>query len=79
MAIASIHLSDQETQALHDLAQQTGKTQDELLHEAVTRLLTDVQQHNRQTLLRQARGIWKDRAELPDPRTLRSEFDRFTS
>jgi predicted DNA-binding protein len=52
MAITSIHLSEQETQALRDLAQQTGKTQDELLHEAVARLLTEVQVTNRLTLLR---------------------------
>lgn len=78
MAIASIDLTEQETQALRELAQQTGKTQDELLHEAVTRLLSDMQV-NRLALLQQARGIWKDRTDLPDPQMLRAEFDRSTS
>ncbi len=76
MAIALIHLSEQETQALRKLAQQTGKTQDELLHEAVARLLNDIQSADRLTLLRNARGIWKDRTDLPDPRALRAELDR---
>jgi predicted transcriptional regulator len=40
VAIASIELSEQEMHALHELAQQTGKTQENLLHEAVTQLLT---------------------------------------
>ena len=79
MAIAAIHLSEQETEALRDLAQQTGKTQDELLHEAVARLLADVQVPNRLALLRQGRGIWKDRTDLPDLCTLRAEFDRSQS
>lgn len=79
MAVASIHLSEHETQALYELAQQTGKTQDELLHEAVAQLLTSTQETNRLALLRQARGIWKDRIDLPDVHTLRTEFDRFPS
>ena len=79
MATASIQLSEQETQALRELAQQTGKTEDELLHEAITQLLTQAQATNRLTLLRQARGIWKDRTDLPDVRELRTGFDRFTS
>jgi hypothetical protein len=76
MATAYIHLSEEEVQALRRLEQQTGKTQDELLHEAVVHLITYVQPVNRLDLLRQARGIWKDRSDLPDIRKLRAEFDR---
>ena len=79
MAVASIQLSEQETQALRELAQQTGKTQDELLHEAVTRLLTQAYPQARLALLRQAQGIWKERTDLPENSTLRAEFDRFLS
>jgi hypothetical protein len=77
MPTAYIHLSDEETQALRQLEQQTGKTQDELLHEAIRHFLTYGPPVNRLDLLRQARGIWKDRIDLPDLRTLRAEFDRF--
>ncbi|HEX6289338.1 MAG TPA: hypothetical protein VFZ66_09120 [Herpetosiphonaceae bacterium] len=79
MATASIQLSDQEMQALRELAEQTGKTEDELLHEAISRLLAQVQPTNRIALLRQARGIWKARTDLPEVNTLRTEFERFSS
>ncbi len=77
MVTASIQLSDQETQALRELEQQTGKTLDELLHEAVEQLLSQAQATSRLALLRQARGIWKDCSDVPDVRTLRAEMDRF--
>ncbi|HEY0603304.1 MAG TPA: hypothetical protein VGD58_10355 [Herpetosiphonaceae bacterium] len=76
MTTAYIELSDQETQALERLAQQTGKTQTELLHEAVAELLAHVDISDRLDLLQQACGIWRHREDLPDVRTLRSEFNR---
>lgn len=76
MAIASIELSEHELRALQRLAQQTGKTQEELVHEAITYLLEQVQSERRLQALQQARGLWKDRGELPDIRVMRSEFDR---
>lgn len=79
MATASIQLTDHESEALNALAEQTGKTTDELLREAVTRMLIQTQPTNRLVLLQQARGIWKDRQDIPDVRALREEFDRFAS
>lgn len=76
MATAYIELSEQETQALERLVQQTGKTQTELLHAAVVELLTHVNTSDRLDLLQHARGIWRDRDDLPDVRALRAEFDR---
>ncbi len=76
MATAEIQLTDQETAALHALAERTGKTPDTLLHEAVAQLLSQAQHENRLRLLQQARGMWKDRTDLPDVATLRAEFDR---
>ena len=77
MAIASIELSEQEMHALHELAQQTGKSQENLLHEAVTQLLTQRYSQDRLALLRQAQGIWKNRSDLPDVGKLRAELERF--
>ena len=77
MAIASIELSEQEMHALHELAHQTGKTQENLLHEAVTQLLTQRYPQDRLALLRQARGIWENHSDLPDVGKLRAEFERF--
>ncbi|MBP1468208.1 hypothetical protein EYB53_021030 [Candidatus Chloroploca sp. M-50] len=72
----SITLTEQEETALQTIAQQTGKTPDELLREAVEQLLVQYQQTHRRALLQQARGMWRDRTDLPTLETLRREFDR---
>lgn len=76
MVAAQIELTDSELNALRALALSTGKSQEELLRDAVERFLGTLENANRLSLLRQARGIWKDREDLPDLRELRSEFDR---
>lgn len=40
-------------------------------------LLAQVRPTDRLELLRQGRGIWKDRSDLPDTTGLRAELDRF--
>jgi hypothetical protein len=75
MAITALHLTDQEQTALATLAQRTGKTPDELVHEAVKQLIAQLQYEDRLSLLRQARGIWKDRTDLPSLADLRREWD----
>ncbi|MDQ2998477.1 MAG: CopG family transcriptional regulator [Chloroflexota bacterium] len=76
MDSTAITLTEQEQLSLRTIAQQTGKTPDELLHEAITQFLTQFQQTPRRALLQQARGMWKDRTDLPSLATLRHEFDR---
>jgi lipase chaperone LimK len=76
MVTTSITLTEQEETAIRTIAQQTGKTPDELLREAVEQLLVQYQQTYRRALLQQARGMWRDRADLPPLETLRREFDR---
>lgn len=76
MATLSVHLTEQENQSLKTIARQSGKTEDELLHEAVDQLLARFQSKDRCALLRQACGIWKDRTDLPEFESLRSEWDR---
>ena len=76
MDSTAITLTEQEQISLRDIAQQTGKTPDELLHEAVAQFLTQFQQMRRRALLQQARGMWQDRTDLPSVATLRREFDR---
>ncbi|MGI8979473.1 MAG: hypothetical protein ACR2FY_09630 [Pirellulaceae bacterium] len=77
MVTAQITLSTAEGEALQALTETTGKTQDALLHEAVRQFLGSTPPHDRLSLLRQARGIWKDRTDLPDFQALRAEMDRF--
>ena len=77
MLTAQITLSNSEEEALQAMTQTTGKTQETLLHEAVRQFLGPTPPENRLSLLRQARGMWKDRTDLPDFRALRAEMDRF--
>ena len=78
MAIAGLHLTEQEQAALEIMAQRMGKTPDEIIHDAVKQLIAQFQSEERLSLLRQARGMWKDRTDLPALTDLRREWDRQT-
>jgi len=73
---ATINLTEQEQTVLAQIAQQTGKTEDELLRDAITHYLSHLHLGYRRQLLHEARGMWHDRNDLPDLTTLRQEFDR---
>ena len=76
MATLQIDLTDQENDTLLILARQTGKSRDELLRDAIGYLISQCQQQDRRALLQKARGIWKDRTDLPSAEELRREWDR---
>jgi hypothetical protein len=76
MPTAQIVLTEEETTALRLIAQQTGKTEDELIREAVGRFLDELRQPHRRALLQQARGMWQDRTDLATLATVRAEWDR---
>ena len=78
MAIAHTDLTEHEQKELEIMAQRTGKTPDELVHEAVKQLIAQFQYEDRLSLLRQARGMWKDRTDLPSLADVRREWDRQT-
>ena len=78
MAIVGLHLTEQEQTALATMAQRIGKTPDELVHAAIKQLIAQFQSEDRLSLLRQARGMWKDRTDFPSLADLRREWDRHT-
>ncbi len=78
MVRTQIYLTEKERTSLQLLAEQTGKTQSQLIRDAIDRLIGSLDKQNRLYLLRQARGMWKDRDDLPDFEELRKEFDRFS-
>jgi hypothetical protein len=78
MAIAGLHLTEQEQTALETMAQRAGKTPEELVQDAIKQLIAPFQAEERLPLLRQARGMWKDRTDLPSQTDLRREWDRQT-
>lgn len=76
MVRTQIYLTEEEREGLAEISAQTGRTQSEVIRGAVDRLLDEYRGADRLTLLQQARGIWKDREDLPDFEALRQEWDR---
>jgi hypothetical protein len=73
MAIAGLHLTKQKQRALEIIAPRMEKTPDEFVRDAVTQLITQCQTADQRRLLRQARGMWKDRNDLLSSANLRRE------
>jgi metal-responsive CopG/Arc/MetJ family transcriptional regulator len=76
MLALEISLTEQEQGALDEISQRTGKSQAELIRAAVAHLIKEFQPEDRRTLMQKAKGIWKDRQDLPDFEELRREWDR---
>ena len=76
MTTAQVTLTDEESQALQTLSQIKGVAPEVLLHEAVESYLGHHRSGHRLAALRQARGIWSQRQDLPALTELRREWDR---
>lgn len=76
MQRTQIYLSKSEREALSAIASETGRTQSDLIREAVDGLVEEYRGGNRLELLRRGRGLWKTRKDLPDFAALRRELDR---
>lgn len=75
MAEIEVNLSENEQKALREIALRTGKSESELIHDAVDNLIKQGRQL-RNGGMSEARGIWKDRDDLPDFGKIRREWDR---
>lgn len=71
-----LNLTDQERSVLQEIARRTGKTEGDLIREAVGRLINGFQIESRQIQMRKAKGIWKNRNDVPAFDDLRREWDR---
>jgi hypothetical protein len=71
-----IYLSEAERQGLRALALRCGRSQSALIREALDALLQQHQPQGRLARLRQGRGLWAARTDLPDWSALRGELDR---
>jgi metal-responsive CopG/Arc/MetJ family transcriptional regulator len=71
-----VDLTEQEQAALDALVKATGKDRGQLIRDAVGRLIQQSGTPRRVAALERAAGLWKDRTDLPDFRSLRSQWDR---
>ena len=71
-----VYLTAQEKTALTHLAAQTGKTQSEIIREAIDAFCETHLEENRHGHMTRARGLWKNRKDLPDFSKLRKEWNR---
>lgn len=76
MVRTQIYLTKRQRDELAAIAATAGKKQSELIREAVDRFIEEQCLGKREAVLRQAAGIWKDRADLPDFRATRAAWDR---
>ena len=76
MVRTQIYLTEHQRDELAAIAKASGKKQSELIREAVDRLINQEGGSRREAVLREAAGIWKDRDDLPDFKSIRTQWDR---
>ncbi len=76
MVRTQIYLTEHQRDELAAIARALGKKQSELIREALNRFIDQASCHRRKIVLDETAGIWKDRKDLPDFKTIRGEWDR---
>lgn len=76
MIRTQIYLTETEKSHLGRLSKRTGKSQSEIIRQAIDLYAERYVPEDRRVCLREARGMWRDRADVPDLRALREESDR---
>lgn len=76
MVRTQIYLTEEEQRELKTIASITGAKQSELIRKAIDNFIAEHKERDRKKLMLQAKGIWKDRKDLPDFRQLRNKWER---
>jgi metal-responsive CopG/Arc/MetJ family transcriptional regulator len=71
-----IYLTEDEQGALRSLSAASGRSQSELIREAIDRFLAETRPQSQRAALMAAAGLWRDRTDLPDLADLRAEWER---
>ena len=76
MIRTQVYLTDHEKASLEQFSATKGKTQNELIREAIDQFVAQNSSTGRKAILADAAGMWKDRHNLPDFDALRRQWDR---
>jgi predicted transcriptional regulator len=76
MIRVQIYLSEKEKEAIQAIALEIGKSQSQLIRQAVDQFIEKFKEPDTKKFLQQAKGLWKDRQDLPDFSRLRQEWGR---
>ena len=76
MVRSQIYLTEDERDSLKHISSDTGRSQSDLVREAIDDFIKRVANKNNIQQRQEAFGIWKGKENIPDIEDLRSEFDR---
>ena len=76
MIRTQIYLTEHQRNELAALSKTYGKKQSELIREAIDKLIKQAGKSHREMVLHESAGMWKNRTDLPDFDSIRSEWDR---
>jgi len=79
MVRTQIYLTEYQRNELARIAKTIGRKQSELIRQAVDQVIDQLGHHRREAVLREAAGIWRNRKDIQDFNTIRSEWDRLDS
>ncbi|MEX0927891.1 MAG: CopG family transcriptional regulator [Balneolales bacterium] len=78
MKRTQIYLTQKADEALKTIARRTGKTKSQLIREALDEMVYRYEGEDQHKAFEKAKGLWKDRNDLPDFKKIRQEMDRYS-
>ena len=76
MVRTQIYLTERQRNELASIARGGNRKQSELIREAIDDFIERRSRRRRETILREAAGIWRGRPDLLDYEAIRAEWDR---
>ena len=76
MIRSQIYLTENERDSLKNISSETGRSQSDLIREAVDIFIKKISKKNNNEQRQEAFGMWKEKNDIPDLKELRNEFDR---
>ena len=77
MVRTQIYLTEEENSSIARLSQILGSGKSQIIRQAIDEFILKRETSKRLNALREARGMWADRKDIPQLRAQRQSFDRF--